>query len=80
MRRWTTLVEHMPKNLPLIIATALMPPLSLPLLRARGDLTELRLSDLRFSTEEIADFLNNVMILDLSAQDIAALEARTRAG
>ena len=52
---------------------------SLPLarLRARGQLTELRAADLRFTPAEAAEFLNQVMGLNLSAEDIAALETRT---
>ncbi|MCU0521823.1 MAG: LuxR C-terminal-related transcriptional regulator [Anaerolineae bacterium] len=71
------LVEHIPGTLHLIIASRADPPLALARLRARGHLTELRLHDLRFTAEEIADFLSNVMGLDLSVQDVAALEART---
>ena len=46
-------------------------------MRARGQLTELRAADLRFTPSEAAEFLNRVMSLDLSAEDITALEART---
>jgi LuxR family maltose regulon positive regulatory protein len=51
--------------------------LPLARLRARGQLTELRATDLRFTPSEAADFLNQVMGLGLSAKDIAALERRT---
>ena len=51
--------------------------LPLARLRARGQLTELRAADLRFTSSEAADFLNQVMGLNLSAEDIAALETRT---
>ena len=44
---------------------------------ARGQLTELRAADLRFSPVETAEFLNQAMGLQLAARDIAALEART---
>jgi LuxR family transcriptional regulator, maltose regulon positive regulatory protein len=73
----TFLVEHAPPNFHLLLATRADPPLPLPRLRARGHLAELRQSDLRFSTEEAAAFLNRVMGLDLPAHDVAALEART---
>jgi len=73
----TFLVEHAPRNFHLLLATRADPPLPLARLRAQGHLTELRQSDLRFSTEEAAAFLNRVMGLGLSTQDIAALEART---
>ena len=61
----------------LVIATRDDPPLSLARLRARGQLTELRAADLRFTSSETTEFLNQVMALDLSAEDIAALETRT---
>ena len=61
----------------LVIATREDPPLPLARLRARGQLTELRATDLRFTPSEAADFLNQVMGLGLSAKDIAALERRT---
>ena len=51
--------------------------LPLARLRARGQLTELRAADLRFTPAEAAEFLNQVMGLNLSAEDIAALETRT---
>jgi LuxR family maltose regulon positive regulatory protein len=52
-------------------------PRGLARLRARGQLTGLRAADLRFSPSEAAVFLTQVMDLDLSADEIAALEART---
>ena len=54
-----------------------IPHLPLARLRARGQLTELRAADLRFTPAEAAEFLNQVMGLNLSAEDIAALETRT---
>ena len=51
--------------------------LPLARLRARGQLTELRAADLRFTPAEAADFLNRMMGLNLRDADIAALEART---
>ena len=61
----------------LVIATREDPQLPLARLRARGQLTELRAADLRFAPAEAAQFLNQVMGLNLAAADIAALEART---
>ena len=71
------LLEHLPPQMHLVIATRDDPHLPLARLRARGQLTELRATDLRFSSAEAAEFLNQVMGLDLSAEDIAALETRT---
>ena len=61
----------------LVITTREDPHLPLARLRARGQLTELRAADLRFTPAEAAEFLNQVMGLNLSAEDIAALETRT---
>ncbi len=73
----TYLVEHLPPQMHLVIATREDPDLPLARLRARGHLTELRAADLRFTASEAAAFLNQVMGLSLSAADIAALEDRT---
>src|SRR6202049_3349976 len=73
----TFLVEHLPPQMHLVIATREDPQLPLARLRARGHLTELRVTDLRFTPSEAAAFLNQVMGLTLSAQDIVALERRT---
>lgn len=73
----TFLLEHLPPQMHLVIATRDDPHLPLARLRARGQLTELRATDLRFTSSEAAEFLNQVMGLDLSADDIAALETRT---
>jgi LuxR family maltose regulon positive regulatory protein len=71
------LLENAPPQMHLVIATREDPLLPISRLRAGGQLTELRAADLRFSTSEAAEFLNQVMDLDLSAEDIAALETRT---
>ena len=73
----TYLVEHLPPHMHLVIATREDPPLPLARLRAQGQLTEVRAVDLRFTASEAAAFLNQVMSLTLSAEDIAALERRT---
>ncbi|HKQ08075.1 MAG TPA: LuxR C-terminal-related transcriptional regulator [Blastocatellia bacterium] len=71
------LVEHLPPQMHVVIATREDPQLPLARLRARGQLTELRVADLRFTPSEAAEFLNQTMGLKLSAEDVAALEART---
>src|SRR5947209_3023233 len=71
------LVEHLPPQMHLVIATREDPQLPLARLRARGHLTELRAADLRFTASEAAEFLTQVMGLSLSAADIAALEDHT---
>src|SRR5689334_18920323 len=73
----TFLLEHLPPQLHLVIATREDPHLPLARLRVRGQLSELRAADLRFTPTEAADFLKRVMDLDLSVHDIALLETRT---
>lgn len=73
----TFLLDHLPPQMHMLITTREDPNLPLARLRARSQLTELRVSDLRFTPDETADFLNQVMGLNLSAQDIATLETRT---
>ncbi|MFN2190141.1 MAG: LuxR C-terminal-related transcriptional regulator [Candidatus Promineifilaceae bacterium] len=71
------LLQHLPPQMHLIIATREDPFLPLPRLRAYSQLTEMRAADLRFTFAETADFLNRAMGLNLSAENIAALERRT---
>jgi LuxR family maltose regulon positive regulatory protein len=73
----TFLLEHLPPNLHLVIASRADPHLPIARLRAQGQLTELRQSDLRFTIDEAAAFLNARSGLNLSREDVAALEART---
>ncbi|WP_211270527.1 LuxR C-terminal-related transcriptional regulator [Paenibacillus jilunlii] len=71
------LLEHLPTQMHLVIATRENPQLSLSRLRARGHLTELRDADLRFTPGEASVFLREVMGLSLAADDIMALDTRT---
>jgi LuxR family maltose regulon positive regulatory protein len=71
------LLARMPQQLYLVICTREDPYLPLARMRARGQLIELRATDLRFSASEAAEFLNRVMGLGLSPEDIVALESRT---
>ena len=73
----TFLLEHLPPQIHLVIATREDPHLPLTRLRARGQLTELRAADLRFTPAESTEFLNRVMDLNLATEDVAALETRT---
>ena len=70
------LLDHLPQQVHLVIASRANPPLPLARLRARAQLVELRQSDLRFTSEEAATFLNEMMGLALSAQDVAVLTKR----
>ncbi len=73
----TFLLEHLPPQLHLAIASRVDPPLPLARLRARAQLTELRAADLRFTHAEAAAFLNQLIQLPLSEKQIAAIQART---
>ena len=73
----TFLLDHLPPQMHLVITTREDPQLPLVRLRVRGQLTELRATDLRFSPSEAAGFLNQVMDLDLSAEEVTVLETRT---
>jgi len=71
------LLENLPPQLHLVITTREDPPLQISRLRTRGQLNEFRAIDLRFSTAETDEFLNEKMGLELSRENIAALEKRT---
>lgn len=73
----TFMLEHLPTQMHLVIASREDPNLPLARLRAQGQLTELRAVDMRFTPAEAAEFLNRVMGLNLSEEDITALETRT---
>lgn len=70
-------LNHVPQSVHLVIAGRADPPLPLARLRGRSQLAELREADLRFTPDEAAVFLNQVMHLRLAAEDVAALAART---
>jgi LuxR family maltose regulon positive regulatory protein len=71
------LLEHLPPHVHLVITTRVDPPLHLGRLRARGLIIELRAADLRFSPEETAVFLTEVMNLPLGTENAQALQTRT---
>ncbi len=71
------LIERLAPHAHALIATRSDPPFPLGRLRARGELKELRASDLRFDSTEATAFLNDVMSLELKPHDVAALEERT---
>ncbi|RLC60804.1 MAG: hypothetical protein DRI80_10190 [Chloroflexota bacterium] len=70
------LLEHMPPQMHLAIATRYDPPLSLARLRAQGELAEFRVADLRFTLEETTSFLNDKLRLGLSREDLSSLQSR----
>ncbi len=70
-------LDHLSPSVHLVLSTRSDPPWPMARLRAQRQLSELRAEDLRFTLEETASFLNGVIGLRLSAEDIAALDART---
>ena len=71
-------LDHIPVGFQLVLVTRVEPPLPLARLRARGQLHELSLEDLRFNADEVNAFLNQVMGLELTDDLIESLEERTQ--
>lgn len=70
-------LDHSPPTIHTILISRTEPQLPLSRLRVRGQLNDISHQDLQFSTHEAADFLREVMQLDLSAEQISLLVART---
>ncbi|MDQ1395519.1 MAG: hypothetical protein QOG64_778, partial [Acidimicrobiaceae bacterium] len=70
-------LDHLPPHVHLVVGSRADPPFALGRMRARGDLLEIRAADLRFTADETTTYLNQTMGLDLTPNDIAALDART---
>ena len=71
------LLERMPPQMHLVLLSRTDPPFPLSRLRLRNEIVDIRADQLRFTLDEIAVFLNEIMRLNLSAGDLAAMEART---
>jgi len=71
------LLEHMPPQMHLVIITRSDPPFPLARYRARGELLEIRIKDLRFSSDSTTILLNDIAGLGLSEKNIQALLDRT---
>ena len=71
------LLDHLPAGLHVVIASRADPALPLARWRARGELAEIRAAGLRFTPDEAAAYLNEMMGLALTARDVATLEGRT---
>jgi LuxR family maltose regulon positive regulatory protein len=76
-RGMSYLLAHLPSQMQLVISTRADPTLHLARVRARGELTEVRAADLRFTNDEAVAYLNDVTMLSLTPDDIAALGERT---
>jgi LuxR family maltose regulon positive regulatory protein len=73
----STLIDHGPNEFHILILSRTDPPLPLALLRSRGQLLEIRLTDLRFTNEEATVYLNHGMRLSLPESDVDTLNAKT---
>lgn len=71
------LINNLPSQLHIILSTRANPPLPLAQLRAKSQLSELRVDDLRFTLQEATTFLNKILELGLSSTDIGTLDERT---
>jgi LuxR family maltose regulon positive regulatory protein len=73
----TFLLENLPSQLHVVITTREDPPIPISRLRSQGQLNELRAVKLRFSTDETTELMNQVMGLNLSVENIRALNTNT---
>lgn len=71
------LLDHLPAYVQLVITSREDPPFPLARLRGRDQLVEIRADDLRFTPEEAARFLQQMLGIDLSANQLMELDART---
>ena len=73
----TFMIDHLPKNMHLVITTRIDPLLPLARLRVHDQLTEIRANDLRFTADETESFLTQEVGKNLTAEEVAVLEVRT---
>lgn len=71
------LLEHLPPHVHVVLSTRADPDLPLARFRVRGELVEIRAADLRFTSDEAAEYLDAATGQHLSARDIEVLEGRT---
>ncbi len=71
------LLDYQPSQFHLVIAARVDPPLPLARLRVRSLLTEIRIDDLRFTSDEALAFFSQTMHLSLNSADVDALGERT---
>jgi LuxR family transcriptional regulator, maltose regulon positive regulatory protein len=70
-------LSYLPPSQRLVIAARFDPPLPLARMRARGQLTEIRAADLRFSPAEAGSLVSSVGQVNIGAPALHALVART---
>lgn len=71
------LLNHLPPNMHLIVTSRADPPLPLARLRGRGQMSELRAADLRFTQDEATAFFHQIKRIALTAEQIEELATRT---
>ncbi len=71
------LLNHPPASMHLVLTTRRDPPLPITTLRARGQMTEIRVQELRFSAEETALFLKDTLGATVDEVTAAALVDKT---
>lgn len=71
------LLDHLPAQMHIVLISREDPPFPLSRLRARGQMTDIRQADLRFTEEETRDFAQRVMQVALTTDDITTLHACT---
>jgi LuxR family maltose regulon positive regulatory protein len=71
------LIENLPPQMHLVIASRADPPLPLARLRGQGQVNELRSADLRFTSEEAAAFMQKLLGKELTDRDLSSLESKT---
>ncbi|MEO5922210.1 MAG: LuxR C-terminal-related transcriptional regulator [Bryobacteraceae bacterium] len=71
------LIDNLPPNLRIVLASRHDPPMSLARRRARGELGEIRLQDLSFTEDETSALVNQCLGLKLTQEEVTALQSRT---
>jgi LuxR family maltose regulon positive regulatory protein len=74
---FTFLLDHLPAGVQVVLSTRADPPLPLARWRARGEMAEIRVAELRFTGEEASTLLNGSMGLQLATEDVERLAERT---
>jgi LuxR family maltose regulon positive regulatory protein len=72
------LLEHIPVQMHLVIASRAGPPLPLSRYRGKGTMLEIGTDNLRFTPEDATSLLKEMKIAGISVEDIVALNERTR--
>jgi len=73
----TFLLEHLPEHWRLVLASRVDPDLPLARWRVRGELLEIRATDLRFTVAEATAFFTQLLGERLAEDDVRRLEQRT---